>query len=174
MRRPAPLLGASALAMATATLFMGCAMKRPAAEASTADASAAEAPAEEAGGDEAMSGGAVETKSTDASSADSAPADEPEDESKPTTAPRELSTVARALDAFEEDEVRLVELLSGQATALDANTCGSVCDALASMRRASDAICDLAGEDDRRCTEARDKIAGNEKRVEGRGCRCGP
>ena len=113
----------------------------------------------------------------DGVSSEPAPDDEAreaEEKSKPTTTRRELSTVADALDAFEEDEIRLDRLLGDDrtTTALDTDACGSICEALASMRRSSDAICDLAGEDDERCASARDKLAGNRKRIEGRGCRC--
>lgn len=173
------LIRIGAAAVAATSLMAGCAMSPAPAKAPPAGASAADTESADAGGAGEASRDALgaELKTKDGPADDPASSavrpEEEAEESKPSTTRRQLSTVAEALDAFEEDEIRLTQLLSGQATALDTNTCGSVCDALASMRRASDAICDLAGEDDPRCATARDKLAGNEKRIEGRGCRCG-
>ncbi len=52
-----------------------------------------------------------------------------------------------------------------------ANACAIPCRALASMRRAADAICRLAGNTDARCTDARQTLAANQQRLAG--CPCG-
>ncbi len=89
------------------------------------------------------------------------------------TTERDLTTLQGALDAFEEDEIRLGGMLEDETVQLsDAAVCGRVCDALASMRRAADAICELAGEDDDRCGRARDKLESNTTRVSASGCTC--
>jgi hypothetical protein len=53
-----------------------------------------------------------------------------------------------------------------------AASCGRVCDALGSMRRSADAICELAGEDDERCGRAQGKVEDNSRRVAEAGCAC--
>jgi hypothetical protein len=50
--------------------------------------------------------------------------------------------------------------------------CATPCAALDSMRRAATHICGLAGEKSAHCTQAREKVAENEKRVSGGGCAC--
>lgn len=89
------------------------------------------------------------------------------------TSERDLTTLQGALDAFEEDEIRLGGMLDDDTIQLaERTTCGRVCDALASMRRAADAICQLAGEDDDRCDRARDKLESNTTRISDAGCTC--
>lgn len=166
------LLGLSAVVVSAS--LVGCASRSPATASPPGAVAASDADSMDAGGDAGAVTGGVKPDdgpSPDPVTSQPAPEEEGADDATSTT-DRRLSTVAEALDAFEEEEIRLTELLSGKATALHANACGDVCDALASMRRASDAICDLAGRDDPRCTQARDKLAGNESRVEARGCRC--
>ena len=48
--------------------------------------------------------------------------------------------------------------------------CATTCKALASLRRAGAAICELAGEDDERCVRARDVIDKGEARAKSCGC----
>jgi hypothetical protein len=48
--------------------------------------------------------------------------------------------------------------------------CGSACKAIASMRRAVDAICRMAGESDPRCSDARKTLADSAARVGACGC----
>lgn len=50
--------------------------------------------------------------------------------------------------------------------------CELACRALASMKRAADAVCRLAGEADPRCTDARRRVSESETRVAA--CSCGP
>jgi hypothetical protein len=89
------------------------------------------------------------------------------------TTERDLSTLQGALSAFEEDEIRLGEMMDDETIQLaERGTCGRVCDALASMRRSADAICELAGNDDDRCGKARDTLKSNETRVNDAGCVC--
>jgi len=49
--------------------------------------------------------------------------------------------------------------------------CATACSALASMRRAVDAICRMAGEGDPRCVEARKTLADDDARIARCGCR---
>jgi hypothetical protein len=123
-----------------------------------------------------VDGEAQETKPKDKGTpgaSTSSLSDDVDPKSKPTTTTsRRLTTLSEAETAFEEDELRLADLLGGKAVALDTGSCSRVCDALASLRRSADAICELAGDDDERCGQARQKLEGNEQRVAGRGCRC--
>jgi hypothetical protein len=50
--------------------------------------------------------------------------------------------------------------------------CTSACAALEAMRRTVQRLCDLAGEKDKRCIEARKKLGVNEGRVIGMNCSC--
>jgi hypothetical protein len=54
--------------------------------------------------------------------------------------------------------------------ARETSTCETPCRAIASMRRAVSTICRLAGEEDARCTNAREVLKSNEKRVASCGC----
>ncbi len=48
--------------------------------------------------------------------------------------------------------------------------CATACRAIDSMRRAVDALCRLAGEQDARCTDARRTLAGSQAKVSACGC----
>lgn len=94
-----------------------------------------------------------------------------------TRATRDLSTLSGALEAFERDEQQLGELmvqpnLEGATELSKKASCDRVCAALGSMRRSADAICDLAGDDDERCDEARGKLDSSERQVAEAGCAC--
>jgi hypothetical protein len=52
----------------------------------------------------------------------------------------------------------------------ETSACETPCRAIASMRRAVTTICRLAGEEDARCTSAREVLKTNEKRVSTCGC----
>lgn len=58
-------------------------------------------------------------------------------------------------------------------TELTSDPCFSACRALASMSRATAHLCDLAGDADPRCDNARSRLRGARERVEG-SCACGP
>jgi hypothetical protein len=87
---------------------------------------------------------------------------------------RDRSTVEGAAEAFDADEAWLLESLSQRALELSrgGGACDEVCRALGSMRRSVDAICDLAGDGDRRCGAARSRFEGADKRVSDAGCTC--
>jgi hypothetical protein len=51
------------------------------------------------------------------------------------------------------------------------NPCAVACSAIASMRRAVEAICRMAGDGDARCAEARKTLAADDARVAGCQCR---
>jgi len=51
------------------------------------------------------------------------------------------------------------------------NECARICRAFDSMRRAQDAICRLAGEDDPQCADAKKVVADSAQRVARCGCR---
>ncbi len=51
--------------------------------------------------------------------------------------------------------------------------CGTACKAFASLKRAADAVCRLAGDDDARCDHARKLVDENGRRVAQCGCRDG-
>ena len=89
------------------------------------------------------------------------------------TTERNLTTLQGALNAFGEDEIRLSGMLDDESIQLSQSAvCDRVCDALASMRRSADAICELAGSDDERCGRAREKLKSNTTRISAAGCRC--
>jgi hypothetical protein len=50
------------------------------------------------------------------------------------------------------------------------NPCATACQAIASMRRAVDAICRMAGQDDARCTGAKKTLGDSETKVASCGC----
>jgi hypothetical protein len=56
---------------------------------------------------------------------------------------------------------------------LTSDPCFSACRALASMTRATTHLCDLAGDADQRCDNARTRLRSARERVEG-SCTCGP
>ncbi|MBI4953731.1 MAG: hypothetical protein HY908_17030 [Myxococcales bacterium] len=76
----------------------------------------------------------------------------------------ELAAAERALDGLFG--------AAGGAVSLASGSCAIACAALGSMRRAAAGLCELTGELDARCTEARGKLATNERRVSEAGCRC--
>lgn len=57
------------------------------------------------------------------------------------------------------------------ASASPPDPCASPCRALASMRRAVDALCRMTDDDDERCTEARRTLRESTERVASCGCR---
>jgi hypothetical protein len=103
-----------------------------------------------------------------------APAPPPPPPGVGTTKERDITTLSAALDALEEDEVLLGQLLGNDALELSRQgACLRVCDALASMRRSADAICELAGDDDERCGKAQGRLQSNQERVRKASCSCG-
>ena len=62
------------------------------------------------------------------------------------------------------------ELGNAKSDIEKASECEQLCRALASMRRATAAICVLVGEDDARCALAKQTVADNAKRVAKCGC----
>ena len=53
-----------------------------------------------------------------------------------------------------------------------ASDCSTACRALASMRRAAEKICSLAGESTDECRRARSKVSEAARRVSKAGCNC--
>jgi hypothetical protein len=74
--------------------------------------------------------------------------------------------------AFERSKLALDEALSGAQQLASAGACHNACSALGSMRRSVDALCDLAGDDDSRCRDARGVLETSSRRVDQAGCRC--
>jgi len=87
---------------------------------------------------------------------------------------RKLDTLDDALASLTEDQKLLDEALGEPipTAELGLSACRRVCSAIGSMRRSANAICDLAGEDDPRCADARDTVEENERRVADAGCSC--
>ena len=71
-------------------------------------------------------------------------------------APPRPSTPPPAKSAAGRREERLAQ--EGDAPAIRADTCSTACSALASMERAADHLCGLAGDDDTRCKGARVRV----------------
>jgi hypothetical protein len=59
---------------------------------------------------------------------------------------------------------------AGGAPQPPSNPCATACQAIASMRRAVDAICRMAGQDDSRCTGAKKTLGDSETKVASCGC----
>ncbi len=87
---------------------------------------------------------------------------------------RQFESVEDARSALKENEQALDEAMGDEAVALSAGSAGCVraCRALASMRRSVDGVCELAGEDDAFCEEARATLTKSERRVQAAGCGC--
>jgi len=95
-------------------------------------------------------------------------------DARPLLPDRKLDTLDDALAALTDDQQLLDEALGEPipTAELGLSACRRVCSAIGSMRRSARAICDLAGEDDPRCSDARDTVDENERRVANAGCSC--
>lgn len=85
-------------------------------------------------------------------------------------APRQESVEKR-----EEDTGSAGSPAAGSSAAEGASagsTCDLVCRALASMRRSADRICEIVGDEDPRCTQARGRVSDAAHRVESASCTC--
>lgn len=87
---------------------------------------------------------------------------------------RDYSSLEGALSAFEEDEIELNAFFTDDSMEMSTGGCLRICKALDSMRRSADAICQLAGDEDQRCSGARGRLEKNEQRVSEAGCACAP
>lgn len=100
----------------------------------------------------------------------------PEEDKKPSSLDADdapLATLAQAEAALRTAEARLTTLLGAQgATPLASGDrrCADGCKAFASLRRAADAICRLAGDADSRCSRARKVVSDNDARL--KACAC--
>ncbi len=86
---------------------------------------------------------------------------------------RELTSVAEAEAALNKANSELTKLLGGakaQPLASGDKRCDQACLAFASLKRAADAICRLAGDTDARCTRAKRIVDDNESKV--KACSC--
>lgn len=98
----------------------------------------------------------------------------PSVESAPPAAP-EAAPPPKAAEAPEEaapEENEAPVRTSAAVGASVGSTCDLVCRALASMRRSADRICEIVGEKDPRCTQARSRVEHAAQRVAGAGCTC--
>jgi hypothetical protein len=90
----------------------------------------------------------------------------------------EPDTLADANELLARSLERLDELFGkekkreGAAARLSAGSsgCAEACKAFASLQRAADAVCRLAGDDTRRCKKARETVEENERRIATCGC----
>ncbi|HMR04500.1 MAG TPA: hypothetical protein PKA88_01965 [Polyangiaceae bacterium] len=85
----------------------------------------------------------------------------------------EFSSIAQAEAALNEKSAQLTKLLGGakaQALATGDKRCDDACLAFASLKRAADAICRLAGDGDARCTRAKRIVDDNETKL--KACSC--
>jgi hypothetical protein len=105
------------------------------------------------------------------------PSPAPAKNAAPTTLEREPSTIDEATQQLAQARAVLEpehdEQAGGQPPhALDSasSECEGACRAIASMRRAVDALCRLAGDTDDRCTDARATLSRCETRVAKCGC----
>lgn len=84
-----------------------------------------------------------------------------------------LTSIAQAEAALNEKSAQLTKLLGGakaQALATGDKRCDEACLAFASLKRAADAICRLAGDSDARCTRAKRIVDDNETKL--KACSC--
>jgi hypothetical protein len=85
---------------------------------------------------------------------------------------RAITTVEEGERALAEGRDELDRLLAQPAATTSDAACRRVCAALGSMRRSAEAICQLAGEDEPRCENARKLLDDSTHRVQGAGCAC--
>ena len=142
------------------------------------------APSETAASQAPMPGAApMESPAAEAPPPPPAPAATPDSLEKKTeekgglAAPeREYTNLAEAQKAFDESSQELDKLLgklgAQGATPLAGGDgrCPQACKAFASLERAGDAICRLAGDTNQRCTKAREVVKQNKARVSACGC----
>ncbi len=84
----------------------------------------------------------------------------------------ELATREDAEKALVAAEAELSGVLDGTIEALGDARCVRSCKALASMRRAVGRLCELTGDDDERCENAKSRLSTSEKKVAAAGCSC--
>lgn len=84
----------------------------------------------------------------------------------------ELATREDAEKALVAAEAELSGVLDGSVDALGDARCVRSCKALASMRRAVERLCELTGEADERCENAKSRLSTSEKKVADAGCSC--
>lgn len=120
--------------------------------------------------------GAAAADEEEAAAAEKGPSSLEQKKAKPKKA--ELIPALNTLEEAEAELERAQALLEksylqqGQAVALSGgdSRCDTACSAFGSLKRAADAICRLAGENDTRCSKARKVVDEHEKRVEPCGC----
>jgi hypothetical protein len=96
----------------------------------------------------------------------------------PSTVEREPTTIDEAKQQIQSARAILESRAEAQqgaeqpAAPLDSSSsaCGDACRAIASMRRAVEALCRLSGESDDQCTDARATLSRCEARVASCGC----
>ena len=159
--------------LAAATLLVACAKKSDESgpPTSAAEQAAPEAPATPPAAAEPQGGlpGEAPAEAPMPTSAEKRPPGKKDGLAEDDEEAAKFQTVEQAQAALTRAKVELDTLLSpaGKAVALSSDDarCDRACKALSSMRRAADGVCRLAGEDDRRCGDARSTVSENEKRV---------
>lgn len=95
--------------------------------------------------------------------------------SAPSTADNDDSelSLSQARDLLQRENKRLTGMLEDGAQKLaKASACFDACRAVASMTRATRAICELADDDDVSCDDAKATLRGARNRVRDSGCTC--
>lgn len=84
-----------------------------------------------------------------------------------------FTDLASAEKAFKAADQQLSQLLGTSATALSDGDprCDRACQAFASLERAADGICRLAGESDQRCSKARSRVKDHAGRLKACDCK---
>lgn len=103
----------------------------------------------------------TETKPTEDSARTTA-AQQPSPPPMPTTTAAPTATVARSEDERVQAQAGAA---AEEAAPVSNDPCAIACRALASMGRAASHICDIAGENDERCENARGRVKNAEERV---------
>ncbi len=85
----------------------------------------------------------------------------------PIAPPEEMRTATDAQAAFDGAESRIQRLVGSgvKAQPLSTDGCETACQALASMRRATDRLCDLTSDEPSRCSDARGRLDRATQRV---------
>ncbi|MEZ4229936.1 MAG: hypothetical protein R3B89_12240 [Polyangiaceae bacterium] len=83
-----------------------------------------------------------------------------------------FTDLASAERAFKTADLELTQLFGAAATALSEGDgrCTRACQAFASLQRAADGICRLAGDTDQRCTKARGRVKEHAARLQACSC----
>ena len=102
------------------------------------------------------------------------PPSSPASAAQPGTAPPPPPAAPAESPIARKEAAPMGGAVGDRATQVSGNPCVTACRALASMTRAAEHLCGLAGEDDGRCSGARSRVKNATDRVQSQCPACGP